>query len=255
MDLLLFADMMLPEMLDLVTLWNRWALTVVTNNPLLQLTLLQRHALWLAGRRNIGVVVVEIFWQLVCLAMDFFPAAPGVVALVDGVDLAVESAGETVDNPALVKDSDGEVKSRNGAVVELLSVAAENPTGENAPGDQNQAAGVLVEVLAGEDLLLTVVVGLMDKKVGAVAELDGVLKVTLVLKASTSRWLAKLFKLVTQFLSGTMLMVVLPVSTLELKLKRMEPSLLFLTLKCPELTTLVPFHETQQSLLSSFVVP
>jgi len=241
--------------------------------------------------------------------MDFFPAAPGVEALADGVDLAVEAAGEVlvkagetvagaavvgiVDNPVHIhKDSDGEVKVLAGAVVELLSAEAAPVVGPNAPGDPlalldgilallaveahlatlenalgdllavNQAAGVLLEVLAGEDLLLTVVVGVMDNKAGAVAELDGVLllvvvgvlKVPLVPKASTLRCLAKLFKLVTQFLSGTMLMVVLPVSTLELKLKRMEPSLLLPTLKCPELTTLVPFHETLQSLLSSFAV-
>jgi len=245
--------------------------------------------------------------------MAFFQPALGVEAPVDGVDLAVEAAGEVlvkggetaagaaaaevvgiakkvVDMP----DSDGEaiVKLLAGVVVVLLSVEAQNPVGnvlgdpralqdgtlallaveaqnpagENAPGVPlvvNPAAGVHLEVLAGELLLLTVVVGLMDNKAGAVAELDGVhllleeigvLKVLLVPKAFTLKWVVKLFKLVTQFLSGTMLMVAQPVLTLELRLKRMEPSLLLPTLKSPGLTTLVLFHETQQSLLLSFAV-
>jgi len=222
-----------------------------------------------------GAVAVEICCLLVCLAMGSFQAAPGVEALLDGADLAVEAdgealvkAGETVagvavvgivraveNNPVMDKDSDGEVKVKHpaGVVVELLSVeAALHPAGQNAPGDPlalpvgtlalllsvevhqilvgenvpgaplavNLAAGVHLEVLAGEDLLLTVVVGLMDNKAGAVAELVGVhhrlveigvLKVPLVPKAFTLKWMAKLFKPVTQFLSGTMLMVVQPV--------------------------------------------
>lgn len=116
--------------------------------------------------------------------------------------------------------------------------------------------GVHLEVKAGEHPLQTVVVGQVDNKVGAVAKLAGdphlveiiVLKVTLVLKVFTLNWVVKLFKPLTQFLSGTMLMAVQPVLTLELKQKLTEPLLLFLTLKCPEHTTLVPFLETQRSL-------
>jgi len=264
-----------------------------------------------------GVVGLEICWLLVCLAMGFFQAAPGVAALLVGADLAVEAAGEALvkageavagaaavgiakaaNLPVMAKDSDGEVKLTAGVVVELLSVEAalQNLVGQNAHGDPqapqagtlaqllsveaalqnlvgvnepgvplvvNRAAGVHLEVLAGVDLLLTVVVGLMDNRAGAVAELDGVhllvveigvLKVPLVLKAFTLKWMAKLFKPVTQFLSGTMLMVVQLVWTLEFKPKRTEQSLLLPTLRCLEHTTLAPFHETQRSLSSSFAV-